>query len=42
MSEEEIETMSVRELKAFILGRGGSVAGLLEKSDLRQAARSLL
>ena len=39
---EDIDGMSVRELKAFIASRGGSSDSILEKSELQQKARSLL
>ena len=39
---EDINGMSVRELKTFISSRGGSSDSILEKSELQEKARSLL
>lgn len=39
---EDIESMSVRELKSFIVRKGGDPSAMLEKGELKQAARSLL
>ena len=41
-TEGEIKGMSARELKAFIIGKGGSTVGMLEKQDLVAKALSLL
>jgi hypothetical protein len=41
-SAEEVAAMSARELKALIVGRGASTAGLLEKQELVKMALSLL
>jgi hypothetical protein len=42
VSKEKVETMTTRELKAFITEQGQSVVGLLEKHELVDKAKSLL
>lgn len=42
VKEEDVDGMSVRELKSFIQSRGGDPSTMIEKAELRQAARSLL
>lgn len=41
-TRQELEGMSARQLKAFVAARGGSTHGLLEKSELLEAALNLL
>ena len=42
MTEEELRTMSARQLKEFIAARGGSTTGMLEKEELIEKATQLL
>jgi hypothetical protein len=42
VTKEKVETMTTRELKAFITEQGQSVVGLLEKHELVDKAKSLL